>query len=92
MNDPFAWVADAACNGRDDIDWYPSRGAATAPAKAVCADCPVRIDCLHYALNNNEHFGIWGGTSERERRRIRRRHGALSGPKVVHLPVRSVVG
>jgi hypothetical protein len=55
-------------------DWFhPDRGEPTADAKAVCATCPVRVECLRWALDSQERFGIWGGTSERERRRIRRR-------------------
>jgi len=50
----------------------PRRGASTREAKEVCRGCVVREDCLEYALANGEKFGIWGGMSERERRRIRR--------------------
>ncbi|MCL4449452.1 MAG: WhiB family transcriptional regulator [Actinobacteria bacterium] len=52
--------------------FFPERGASTREAKAVCRGCIVRGECLEYALKNGERFGIWGGTSERERRRIRR--------------------
>lgn len=56
--------------------FFPNRGENTAPAKAACGRCPVKDDCLDFALTNGEKFGIWGGTSERERRRIRRRRSA----------------
>lgn len=63
----------ANCHDRDPDLFFPDRGAATAPAKAICHNCQVREECLEFALTNGERFGIWGGTSERERRRIRRR-------------------
>lgn len=66
------WHPAAACRGTKPELFYPLRGEPTAPAKAVCATCPVIVDCLNYALSNHETFGIWGGTSERERRRLRR--------------------
>jgi WhiB family redox-sensing transcriptional regulator len=51
--------------------FFPERGASTKEAKAVCAACTVRETCLEYALAHGEKHGIWGGKSERERRRIR---------------------
>ena len=72
-NDPDRlWQSDAKCLGVDPDLFFPERGASTKEAKAVCRECPVRGDCLESALENNEKFGIWGGLSERERRRIRR--------------------
>lgn len=56
--------------------FYPARGEDTTYPKALCGRCPVKDDCLDFALANREHYGIWGGTSERERRRIRRRRSA----------------
>jgi WhiB family redox-sensing transcriptional regulator len=52
--------------------FYPERGESTSSAKKVCRACFVRAQCLEFALENGEKFGIWGGLSERERRRIRR--------------------
>ena len=66
------WRPDAACRSTDPDLFFPERGASTKEAKAVCRGCVVREDCLEYALANGEKFGIWGGLSERERRRIRR--------------------
>ena len=66
------WQDDANCLGVDPDFFFPERGASTREAKAVCAGCEVRADCLEYALVNGEKFGIWGGMSERERRRLRR--------------------
>lgn len=66
------WQEHANCLGVDPDLFFPERGASTREAKAVCAVCTVRVECLEYALGNAEKFGIWGGMSERERRRIRR--------------------
>jgi WhiB family redox-sensing transcriptional regulator len=76
------WMRHGACRGlaRADADrlFFPARGDSTAEAKAVCAACQVRAECLQYALEHNEKFGIWGGLSERERRRLRRARRAAA--------------
>ena len=66
------WQDEANCLGVDPDLFFPERGASTREAKEVCRGCVVREDCLEYALANGEKFGIWGGLSERERRRLRR--------------------
>ena len=66
------WKDSSNCLGVDPDLFFPERGASTREAKEVCRGCIVREDCLEYALLNGEKFGIWGGMSERERRRIRR--------------------
>jgi WhiB family transcriptional regulator, redox-sensing transcriptional regulator len=66
------WQEQANCLGVDPDLFFPERGASTKEAKSVCRACEVRTDCLEYALTNSEKFGIWGGLSERERRRVRR--------------------
>ena len=66
------WQSRANCMGVDPDLFFPERGASTREAKEVCRGCVVREDCLEYALANGEKFGIWGGLSERERRRVRR--------------------
>lgn len=66
------WQEQANCLGVDPDLFFPERGASTREAKAVCGSCEVRADCLEYALDHAEKFGIWGGLSERERRRLRR--------------------
>ena len=65
-----SWQDMANCLGVDPDLFFPERGASTREAKEVCKGCVVRDDCLEYALANGEKFGIWGGMSERERRRI----------------------
>lgn len=67
-----AWQSKANCMGVDPELFFPERGASTREAKEVCRGCVVREDCLEYALANGEKFGIWGGLSERERRKVRR--------------------
>lgn len=67
-----SWQELANCLGVDPDLFFPERGASTREAKEVCRGCVVREDCLEFALANGEKFGIWGGMSERERRRIRR--------------------
>ena len=67
-----SWQTKANCMGVDPDLFFPERGASTREAKEVCRGCVVREDCLEYALANGEKFGIWGGLSERERRRLRR--------------------
>jgi WhiB family redox-sensing transcriptional regulator len=70
--DDQSWQASANCLGVDPDLFFPERGASTREAKEVCRGCVVKDECLEYALRNGEKFGIWGGMSERERRRIRR--------------------
>ncbi|CAB4560492.1 MAG: WhiB family transcriptional regulator [Actinomycetes bacterium] len=75
------WQDEANCLGVDPDLFFPERGASTREAKEVCRGCVVRLECLEYALSNGEKFGIWGGLSERERRRLRRQR-ALAARKV----------
>ena len=69
---PNRWQERANCLGVDPDLFFPERGASTREAKGVCRGCEVRVECLEYALAHGEKFGIWGGLSERERRRVRR--------------------
>ena len=69
---PRAWQARANCIGVDPELFFPERGSSTREAKEVCRGCVVRVECLEFAIANSEKFGIWGGMSERERRRVRR--------------------
>jgi WhiB family redox-sensing transcriptional regulator len=74
-----SWRLDALCAETDPEAFFPEKGGSTREAKRVCVGCEVRAECLEYALANDERFGIWGGLSERERRRIRlARRTALS--------------
>jgi len=70
---PLAWQERALCAQTDPEAFFPEKGGSTREAKRVCASCEVREECLEYALANDERFGIWGGLSERERRKLKRR-------------------
>ena len=70
---PLAWQADALCAETDPEAFFPEKGGSTRDAKRICDSCEVRQQCLEYALQNDERFGIWGGLSERERRKLRKR-------------------
>ena len=68
------WIEVAACLGAGPDPWFPGKGAqADRKAKRICAGCPVRSDCLEYALTHHERYGVWGGLNEKERRAVRRR-------------------
>lgn len=69
------WQERALCAQTDPEAFFPEKGGSTREAKRICAGCEVRSECLEYALEHDERFGIWGGLSERERRRIKRRAG-----------------
>lgn len=68
----LSWQRLANCLGLDPDVFFPERGASTREAKEVCRGCVVRSECLDFAVDNGERFGIWGGLSERERRKVRR--------------------
>lgn len=71
---PEAWQDDAACKGVDPdlmVPWH--QDSVAADAKAVCAECPVKKQCLDFAMRNREEWGIWGGLNPAERRALRRR-------------------
>lgn len=65
------WFDQAACSTAGPDIFFPEKGEPTAPAKAICRNCPVRKQCLEYALDNFETVGVWGGFSERQRRNMR---------------------
>jgi hypothetical protein len=69
---PQPWIKQAACAGTDTSVFFTVSGASTEPAKAICADCPVRTECLEYALQNDSLVGVWGGLSRRQRVSINR--------------------
>lgn len=67
------WQERGVCRQVDIGDmFFPDKGGSTKEAKRICAVCPVAAECLQYALDHDERFGIWGGFSERERRRMKR--------------------
>ena len=69
----LSWQERALCAQTDPEAFFPEKGGSTREAKKVCISCEVRAECLEYALAHDERFGIWGGLSERERRKLKRR-------------------
>jgi WhiB family redox-sensing transcriptional regulator len=68
----LGWQERALCAQTDPEAFFPEKGGSTREAKKVCRACEVRAECLEYALQHDERFGIWGGLSERERRKLKR--------------------
>jgi len=73
---PDSWRQKAACIGYPPEAFFPTDGVGVDAARQICAECTVRDPCLEYALANRENHGVWGGCSERERRRILKRRRA----------------
>jgi WhiB family redox-sensing transcriptional regulator len=70
--DELSWQERALCAQTDPEAFFPEKGGSTRDAKKVCVGCEVRSECLEYALEHDERFGIWGGLSERERRKFKK--------------------
>jgi len=66
------WMARGKCKDLDPSLFFPSDGIGVQVAQRICGECPVRAECLEYALDNHVDHGVWGGASERERRRLLR--------------------
>jgi len=73
VDEELRWQDRALCAQTDPEAFFPEKGGSTREAKRICTTCSVRDECLEYALGHDERFGIWGGLSERERRRLKRR-------------------
>lgn len=75
------WMQVGLCKSVPPSTFFPSDGVGVEQARKICAECPVKAPCLEYALFNRIDHGVWGGTSERERRRIlrQRRIDAAAG-------------
>jgi WhiB family redox-sensing transcriptional regulator len=71
--DEYAWMHQGRCRGANPSEFFPSDGLGVEAAQRICVNCPVRTECLEYALAHRIEHGVWGGASERERRRILRR-------------------
>jgi WhiB family transcriptional regulator, redox-sensing transcriptional regulator len=74
-DEELSWQEQALCAQTDPEAFFPEKGGSTRDAKKICMSCPVRAECLEYALAHDERFGIWGGLSERERRRLKKQAG-----------------
>ncbi|HEX2274173.1 MAG TPA: WhiB family transcriptional regulator [Acidimicrobiales bacterium] len=72
------WRAQAACRDADVNIFFPTTDEEAEPARAICATCPVRMECLEFALSTRQEDGVWGGLTEIERRRLRRRRQAAA--------------
>lgn len=70
---PLAWADHGSCTNADPDLFFPQPGADTSYARSICRACPVRLHCLDYALESGQKHGIWGGMTESQRRRLRRR-------------------
>jgi WhiB family redox-sensing transcriptional regulator len=66
----LSWQTDALCTQTDPEAFFPEKGGSTKDAKKICLSCDVRNECLEYAIANDERFGVWGGLSERQRRKL----------------------
>jgi WhiB family redox-sensing transcriptional regulator len=102
QHSPGHWADSALCAQTDPELFFPGKGGTSAPAKRICAACPVRAECLQDALDRGERFGIRGGLSERQRRKLAKRpvpaarcprHGLdlSGGPVLYHCPERHTV-
>ena len=85
---PWWWFA-GLCAQTDPELFFPEKGGSTRQAKAVCAVCPVRAQCLEHALAHDERHGVWGGTSEPERRRLQHAGTAAASRSTVAQLARS---
>jgi WhiB family redox-sensing transcriptional regulator len=74
----YVWMLHARCRGVSPGEFFPSDGLGVEAAQRVCAGCAVQNDCLEYALEHRIEHGVWGGASERGRRRILRRRRGLA--------------
>lgn len=75
----LTWMEDALCAQTDPDVFYPEKGGSTAPATSICSSCQVRQECLEYAVTNDIRHGIWGGTSDNDRKRMSRERKAARG-------------
>jgi WhiB family transcriptional regulator, redox-sensing transcriptional regulator len=73
---PGNWRGRALCAETDPEAFFPEKGGSSREAKKVCRGCEVRAECLDFALENDERFGVWGGMSERERRQLLKENAA----------------
>lgn len=75
------WMSEGNCRNEPPSRFFPSDGVGVDAARQLCATCPVKSMCLEYALRNKIDHGVWGGTSERERRRILRQRRLDAGAR-----------
>jgi len=68
---PETWMVEARCRDVDPAIFFPKESVVADRAQPICADCPARVECLNFALDHHIRYGVWGGTTERERQRLR---------------------
>jgi len=73
------WRAHRACKDVDTAVFFPQNRTGVVAARKICAECPVRWECLNYAVCNQIQYGIWGGTSENQRANLIRAMRMLVG-------------
>lgn len=78
LNAKEPWQEQAACLGMDPDIFFPKQGESTQEAKAVCRRCPVKEECLELCLSREEKGGIWGGTSQKERKPMRKERARIA--------------
>jgi hypothetical protein len=71
-------MADALCLEHPEVNFFPDRGQSSAPAKSLCGRCLCLRECREYALADPDLMGVWGGTSQRDRSRLRAEQGAVT--------------
>jgi WhiB family transcriptional regulator, redox-sensing transcriptional regulator len=77
---PSTWTVEALCQQVDPDAHFPEKGASAKDAKKVCAGCTVRVQCLDYAIEHQEQYGVWGGLNYRERLRVAKQPGRAARP------------
>lgn len=70
LDDDMAWWTDGLCGQTDPEAFFPEKGGSSKEAKKICQRCEVRDECLQWALDNDEEFGVWGGLSRSERKKL----------------------
>ena len=66
MHHYILWQERALCRDYDPEVFFPEKGGSSREAKRICSECPVRIECLNYALRRDERYGVWGGMTAAE--------------------------
>ena len=84
----LTWQDRALCAQTDPESFFPEKGGSVRAPKRVCRACEVRAECLEYALDTGQAYGIWGGLSERERRALKREQ--VTSPSAVPQPAKAV--
>jgi WhiB family transcriptional regulator, redox-sensing transcriptional regulator len=87
MGNPENWRSRANCIDKDPEAFYPGQGESNKAAKFICSHCDVRGDCLQEAMASGEEYGVWGGLSERERRKLLEEGSQAIAPDPIALSV-----